>query len=79
MSLMNVATQDRYTCQKCNWITSGIILEGKDSHTRWCIKCRSPLFQCGRCHLKTSGTVMAGGVECDNCKETISPSSLIRQ
>ena len=77
--MLTTTPNDRYTCRKCNCVTSGIIVEGKDPHTRWCVRCNSPLLHCNHCHHKTSGTQNGSEMHCDNCGKPVPATSLIQK
>ena len=66
-----------YKCIKCSWISSGVILENEPKNRRWCIKCRSPLFQCDKCLHFVSGTKTEKEVVCDYCKKPVSEKALV--
>ncbi len=60
-----------YFCHKCNWRTSGVILDGVNEDLRQCIKCNSQLLQCPTCSNFTSVTSTEDVSVCDQCHSSI--------
>lgn len=69
MSVFFINAFSSYFCVKCLCQTSGIIPEGKEKDTRWCISCHSQLVQCENCFVLTSTTIKGSETICDRCQK----------